>query len=145
MSRALELAFATQQFGALEMIAEDLNESSDPALLARCSDFFSTHSKYEKSVELLVAAKKVPLRHSITCLPVNPFICANSCFCVSTFVYPVPPSPGTVRDAEPNDHRGFGRENDCTWFKGYVRRGPQGAAGEDRWLLHAAGQLPSGH
>uniref|UniRef100_A0A669DHS2 Intraflagellar transport 140 n=1 Tax=Oreochromis niloticus TaxID=8128 RepID=A0A669DHS2_ORENI len=75
VSRALELAFATQQFGALEMIAEDLNESSDPALLARCSDFFSTHSKYEKSVELLVAAKKVPLRHSITCLPVNPFIC----------------------------------------------------------------------
>ncbi|XP_031595153.1 intraflagellar transport protein 140 homolog [Oreochromis aureus] len=58
VSRALELAFATQQFGALEMIAEDLNESSDPALLARCSDFFSTHSKYEKSVELLVAAKK---------------------------------------------------------------------------------------
>uniref|UniRef100_A0A3B4EX67 Intraflagellar transport 140 n=1 Tax=Pundamilia nyererei TaxID=303518 RepID=A0A3B4EX67_9CICH len=61
VSRALELAFATEQFGALEMIAEDLNESSDPALLARCSDFFSTHSKYEKSVELLVAAKKVPL------------------------------------------------------------------------------------
>ncbi|XP_004562563.1 intraflagellar transport protein 140 homolog isoform X2 [Maylandia zebra] len=58
VSRALELAFATEQFGALEMIAEDLNESSDPALLARCSDFFSTHSKYEKSVELLVAAKK---------------------------------------------------------------------------------------
>uniref|UniRef100_A0A3Q0REE4 Intraflagellar transport 140 n=1 Tax=Amphilophus citrinellus TaxID=61819 RepID=A0A3Q0REE4_AMPCI len=58
VSKALELAFATQQFGALEMIAEDLNDSSDPALLARCSDFFSTHSKYEKSVELLVAAKK---------------------------------------------------------------------------------------
>lgn len=61
MSKALELAFATQQFSALQLIAEDLNESSDPALLARCSDFFITHSQYEKAMELLVAAKKVPM------------------------------------------------------------------------------------
>lgn len=59
-SKALELAFATQQFSALQLIAEDLNENSDPALLARCSDFFITHSQYDKAVELLVAAKKVP-------------------------------------------------------------------------------------
>uniref|UniRef100_A0A672G1D3 Intraflagellar transport 140 homolog (Chlamydomonas) n=1 Tax=Salarias fasciatus TaxID=181472 RepID=A0A672G1D3_SALFA len=58
VSKALELAFSTQQFSALQLIAEDLNENSDPALLARCSDFFITHSQYEKSVELLVAAKK---------------------------------------------------------------------------------------
>ncbi|XP_041829697.1 intraflagellar transport protein 140 homolog [Melanotaenia boesemani] len=58
VSKALELAFATEQFSALMLIAEDLNENSDPALLARCSDFFITHSQYEKSVELLVAAKK---------------------------------------------------------------------------------------
>ncbi|XP_023267040.1 intraflagellar transport protein 140 homolog isoform X1 [Seriola lalandi dorsalis] len=58
VSKALELAFATQQFSALQLIAEDLNENSDPALLARCSDFFITHSQYEKAVELLVAAKK---------------------------------------------------------------------------------------
>lgn len=58
-SKALELAFATQQFAALQLIAEDLNENSDPALLARCSDFFITHSQYDKAVELLVAAKKV--------------------------------------------------------------------------------------
>ncbi|KAM4524435.1 intraflagellar transport protein 140 homolog [Odontesthes bonariensis] len=58
VSKALELAFATEQFAALELIAADLNESSDPALLARCSDFFISHSQYEKSVELLVAAKK---------------------------------------------------------------------------------------
>ncbi|XP_035001907.2 intraflagellar transport protein 140 homolog isoform X2 [Hippoglossus stenolepis] len=60
VSKALELAFATQQFSALQLIAEDLNENSDPALLARCSDFFITHSQYEKAVELLVAAKKYP-------------------------------------------------------------------------------------
>ncbi|XP_034526545.1 intraflagellar transport protein 140 homolog isoform X2 [Ailuropoda melanoleuca] len=57
-SKALELAFATQQFVALQLIAEDLDERSDPALLARCSDFFIEHSQYEKAVELLLAAKK---------------------------------------------------------------------------------------
>ncbi|XP_064178375.1 intraflagellar transport protein 140 homolog isoform X2 [Anguilla rostrata] len=57
-SKALELAFSTQQFAALQLIAEDLDESSDPALLARCSDFFIKHSQYQKAVEMLVAAKK---------------------------------------------------------------------------------------
>lgn len=59
MSKALELAFATQQFVALQLIAEDLDEKSDPTLLARCSDFFLEHSQYEKAVDLLLAAKKV--------------------------------------------------------------------------------------
>ncbi|XP_049758868.1 intraflagellar transport protein 140 homolog isoform X2 [Elephas maximus indicus] len=57
-SKALELAFATQQFLALQLIAEDLDEKSDPTLLARCSDFFTEHGQYEKAVELLLAAKK---------------------------------------------------------------------------------------
>lgn len=58
VSKALELAFATEQFGALQLIAEDLNERSDPALLTRCSDFFIKHTQYQKAVELLVTAKK---------------------------------------------------------------------------------------
>ncbi|XP_049336025.1 intraflagellar transport protein 140 homolog isoform X1 [Astyanax mexicanus] len=58
VSKALELAFATEQFAALQLIAEDLNENSDPALLSRCSDFFIKHSQYQKAVELLVAVKK---------------------------------------------------------------------------------------
>ncbi|KAM9817055.1 intraflagellar transport protein 140 homolog [Neosynchiropus ocellatus] len=58
VSKALELAFATEQFSALQLIAEELNEKSDPALLERCSDFFIKHSQFEKAVELLVAAKK---------------------------------------------------------------------------------------
>ncbi|NWY05934.1 IF140 protein, partial [Nothoprocta ornata] len=57
-SKALELAFATQQFGALQLIAEDLDEKSDPALLARCSDFFIEHGQYEKAIELLLTARK---------------------------------------------------------------------------------------
>ncbi|KAM4526087.1 intraflagellar transport protein 140 homolog [Fundulus diaphanus] len=60
VSKALELAFATEQFAALQLIAEELNENSDPALLTRCSDFFVQHSQYEKAVELLAAAKKYP-------------------------------------------------------------------------------------
>lgn len=58
-SKALELAFASQQLGALQLIAEDLDENSDPALLAHCSDFFLEHGQYEKAVGLLLAAKKV--------------------------------------------------------------------------------------
>ncbi|XP_077305302.1 intraflagellar transport protein 140 homolog [Lithobates pipiens] len=58
LSKALELAFATEQFGALQLIAEELDEKSDPALLARCSDFFIQHNQFEKAVELLLAAKK---------------------------------------------------------------------------------------
>ncbi|CAH6786630.1 Ift140 [Phodopus roborovskii] len=57
-SKALELAFTTQQFAALQLIAEDLDEKSDPALLARCSDFCIEHKQFEKAVELLLAAKK---------------------------------------------------------------------------------------
>ncbi|XP_077482190.1 intraflagellar transport protein 140 homolog isoform X1 [Stigmatopora argus] len=60
VSKALEVAFATEQFAALQMVAEDLNESSDPALLARCSEFFIQHSQYKRAVELLIAAKKYP-------------------------------------------------------------------------------------
>uniref|UniRef100_UPI00398F7C73 intraflagellar transport protein 140 homolog n=1 Tax=Pristiophorus japonicus TaxID=55135 RepID=UPI00398F7C73 len=57
-SKAVELAFATQQFSALQLIAEELDENSDPALLSRCSDFFIEHKQFEKAVELLVTAKK---------------------------------------------------------------------------------------
>ncbi|NXA13871.1 IF140 protein, partial [Sapayoa aenigma] len=57
-SKALELAFATQQFGALQLIAEDLDEKSDPALLARCSRFFVEHAQYQKAMELLLTARK---------------------------------------------------------------------------------------
>lgn len=72
VSKALELAFSTEQFSALQQIAEDLNENSDPALLARCSDFFVSHSQYEKALELLVAAKKVPIGVPFLHRPIKP-------------------------------------------------------------------------
>ncbi|XP_071962146.1 intraflagellar transport protein 140 homolog [Antedon mediterranea] len=57
-SKALELAFDTQQFAALQLIAEDLDEKTDPMLLNRCADFFMEHGQYDKAVDLLVVAKK---------------------------------------------------------------------------------------
>ncbi|XP_069761379.1 intraflagellar transport protein 140 homolog isoform X2 [Narcine bancroftii] len=57
-SKAVELAFATQQFSALQLIAEELDENSDPALLSRCSDFFIEHGQFQKAVEMLITAKK---------------------------------------------------------------------------------------
>jgi len=75
-SKALELAFATQQFAALQLVAEDLDEKSDPVLLARCSDFFLEHGQCEKAVELLLAAKKVRLQ-TWACSPGGPGSCAG--------------------------------------------------------------------
>ncbi|XP_039255691.2 intraflagellar transport protein 140 homolog [Styela clava] len=59
-SKALKLAFDTQQFGALESIAQDLDERADPVLLERCANFFMEHQQYDKAVSLLVIAKKYP-------------------------------------------------------------------------------------
>ncbi|XP_015230607.1 PREDICTED: intraflagellar transport protein 140 homolog [Cyprinodon variegatus] len=58
VSRALELAIATEQFDALQLIAEELNENSDPALFSRCSEFFIQHSQYDKAVQMLAASRK---------------------------------------------------------------------------------------
>eukprot|EP00057_Strongylocentrotus_purpuratus_P021032 XP_011675506.1 PREDICTED: intraflagellar transport protein 140 homolog [Strongylocentrotus purpuratus] len=57
-SKALELAFESQQFGALQLISEDLDERTDPVLLNRCAQFFMEHGQYNKAVDLLVVAGK---------------------------------------------------------------------------------------
>ena len=58
-SKALDLAFNTKQFAALQIISEDLNESTDPELVARCADFFIENSQFDRAVDLLAVAKKV--------------------------------------------------------------------------------------
>ncbi|XP_070580461.1 intraflagellar transport protein 140 homolog isoform X2 [Ptychodera flava] len=57
-SKALDLAFRTEQFGALQLIADDLDERTDPTLLNKCADFFMEHGQYDKAVELLIVAKR---------------------------------------------------------------------------------------
>lgn len=86
MSKALELAFTTQQFAALQLIAEDLDEKSDPELLARCSDFFIEHAQYEKAVDLLLAAKKVTSESILSvCGPVLTIAKLDEVFLKGTF------------------------------------------------------------
>ncbi|KAG8223373.1 hypothetical protein J437_LFUL001251 [Ladona fulva] len=55
---ALDLAFRTQQYNALQYIAMDLNANSDPMLLQKCASFFIQNKQYEKAVDLLAVAKK---------------------------------------------------------------------------------------
>uniref|UniRef100_UPI00358F9C54 intraflagellar transport protein 140 homolog n=1 Tax=Myxine glutinosa TaxID=7769 RepID=UPI00358F9C54 len=57
--KAVQLAFATEQFDALQHIVEELDENSDPDLLARCSEFCLQHGLFEKAVHLLLAGKKL--------------------------------------------------------------------------------------
>ena len=59
VTKALDLCFSTQQFAALQVIAEDLDENTDPQMLDKCSKFFLEHEQYDKAVELLVVGKKV--------------------------------------------------------------------------------------
>ncbi|CAB4034032.1 intraflagellar transport 140 homolog [Paramuricea clavata] len=59
VSKALDLCFKTEQFSALQMVAEDLTENTDPEMLTRCSQFFMEHGQYDRAVELAVLGKKV--------------------------------------------------------------------------------------
>ncbi len=59
--RAMDLAFRTEQFSSLDLIAKDLNAESDPRVLERCAEFFTQNQQYKKAVELLGYAKKVDM------------------------------------------------------------------------------------
>ena len=54
----MQLAFDLQQFTALQTMADDLDESTDPNVLDRCARFFLEHNQFEKAVDLLVTARK---------------------------------------------------------------------------------------
>ena len=54
--RALDLAFRTEQFSALDLIVSDLDASSDPNVLARCAEFFLSNQQYAKAAQLLALA-----------------------------------------------------------------------------------------
>lgn len=72
VNKALDLCFSTQQFAALQVIAEDLDENTDPEMLDKCSKFFLEHEQFDKAVELLVVGKKFSealdlcMRHNVT-------------------------------------------------------------------------------
>ncbi|XP_064637216.1 intraflagellar transport protein 140 homolog [Lineus longissimus] len=58
LPRALDLAFRTRQFGALQHISDDLDQKADPELLQRCANFFTENGQYDKAVDLLATARK---------------------------------------------------------------------------------------
>lgn len=76
IGRALDYAFRTEQFGALDLIANDLSEKSDPIILVRslktsylenaiqerAAEFFSANQRDKMAVQLLSYAKKVLLK-----------------------------------------------------------------------------------
>ena len=72
-SKAIDLAFKTEQFGALQMISDDLDENADPEVLRKCAEFFIDHEQFDKAVNLLVVAKKVCLSLSLLTLPISSF------------------------------------------------------------------------
>ncbi len=64
--KALELAFKTEQFSALDLIAADLDEKSDPKVLERCAEFFMKNQQYLKAAQLLAYAKRVKLVFAVS-------------------------------------------------------------------------------
>uniref|UniRef100_A0A8R1HJJ6 Intraflagellar transport protein 140 homolog n=1 Tax=Caenorhabditis japonica TaxID=281687 RepID=A0A8R1HJJ6_CAEJA len=57
IGRALDLAFRTEQFSALDLITKDLDAGTDPKTLKRAAEFFESNQNYEKAVNFLCLAK----------------------------------------------------------------------------------------
>ena len=68
-SKALDLAFETKQFAALQVVSEDLDEKTDPELLRKCADFFIDNGQFDRAVDLLAVGKKVKLTVSRRVFP----------------------------------------------------------------------------
>ncbi|TGZ55803.1 hypothetical protein CRM22_010299 [Opisthorchis felineus] len=58
VSRAVELAFQTHQFAALQTVAGSLDDRIDPVLLRRCAEFFVQNNQFDRAVDVLAAGKQ---------------------------------------------------------------------------------------
>lgn len=58
LGKAIEMCFSAQLFDVLQHIADQLQPDSDPALFARCGDFFLQHGHPDKAAGLLIHAKQ---------------------------------------------------------------------------------------
>lgn len=59
VGRAIELAFATRQFAALQTVTESLDDHIEPALVKRCAEFFIENQQLNQAVNLLAVGKQV--------------------------------------------------------------------------------------
>lgn len=57
VSKAMDLAFRTNQFEALQLITTDVGSDSDPALVAKCAEFFVSNGQIDKAVDLLASGQ----------------------------------------------------------------------------------------
>ncbi|GAB0089345.1 intraflagellar transport protein 140 homolog [Sergentomyia squamirostris] len=58
LHKAVEMAFASQQPETLQVIASELDSSSDPELVSRCADFFLSIEQAQKAVQLLANTRQ---------------------------------------------------------------------------------------
>ena len=58
LRKALDLAFKTQQYNTLQLIAMDVNADSDPTLIEKCAEYFIENEQIEKAIDLLALGKK---------------------------------------------------------------------------------------
>lgn len=58
LHKALDIAFNTKQYSALQLIIMDVNADSDPALIEKCADYFVENDQIEKAVDLLATGRK---------------------------------------------------------------------------------------
>ncbi|KAA3676159.1 intraflagellar transport protein 140, partial [Paragonimus westermani] len=56
--RAVELAFQTRQYAALQTVASSLDDKIDPTLLRRCAEFFTQNNQFDRAVDVLAAGKQ---------------------------------------------------------------------------------------
>ncbi|XP_020285443.1 intraflagellar transport protein 140 homolog isoform X2 [Pseudomyrmex gracilis] len=72
LHKALDVAFKTRQYSALQLIIVDVNADSDPALIRKCADYFMQNEQIDKAVDLLatgkdcIAALKLIQQHNVT-------------------------------------------------------------------------------
>lgn len=57
LHKALDVAFKTRQYSALQLIIMDVNADSDPALIRKCADYFMQNDQIDKAVDLLATGK----------------------------------------------------------------------------------------
>ncbi|KER22932.1 hypothetical protein T265_09065 [Opisthorchis viverrini] len=58
VSKAVELAFQTHQFAALQSVAGSLDDRIDPVLLRRCAEFFVQNNQFDRAVDVLASGKQ---------------------------------------------------------------------------------------
>lgn len=59
ISRAIDLAFKTKQFGALQQISNDLSDKVHPDLLQKCASFFMENNQFDRAVDMLASSKQL--------------------------------------------------------------------------------------